>query len=139
LYPLCMQAFAKAPYFSPLTEAAFIQQYEGARPVLEYGLSFIAMHGEVAAGFVLAYPDYAAPERKAVIIKTIARHPERPVPGLTKSMVNSVYNAARQSGYSRAIHAFMHESNRSVLRSEAYGGKPLRRYAVFVKSLYGNE
>ncbi len=135
LYPLCMSAFGDAPYFSPLPEDDFISQYEAARPLLGPGLSFIAHQGEAAVGFILAYPDLLAPERKTIVIKTLAKHPGRRIPGLTRYLVDTVYCEAARQGYARAIHAFMHDDNHSVKRSDDYGATTFRRYALFAKRI----
>jgi hypothetical protein len=50
-------------------------------------------------------------------------------------MVEKLYNTAWHQGYRRAIHAFMHQSNRSVQRSAEFGGRLLRSYALFAKDV----
>ena len=139
LYPLCLQAFARAPYFSPISEEAFIAQYEAARPLLEAGLSNIALCEEKAVAFLLAYPDQLNRDETIVVAKTVARHPEARIPGLVKSLADVLYNTAGSKGYTHAVHAFMHDANQSVQRSEEFGGTLLRSYALFAKSLNPDE
>ena len=43
--------------------------------------------------------------------------------------------AARALGYTRVIHALMHEDNRSLRLSEQYGTAVMRRYTLFARPL----
>jgi hypothetical protein len=135
LYPLCMRAFALAPYFTPVTEQLFARQYESARPLLQDGLSYIALHEGRGAAFIFAYADTLRTDLKTAVIKTIARDPESGVPGLITSMADTLYQAAWENGYRSVVHAFMHDNNRSVQRSQEFGGTILRSYALYAKSL----
>jgi hypothetical protein len=132
LHGLCMEAFAGAPCFSPLDEGDFVSQYSKAAPMLAAGLSYTARRDGQIIAFVFAYPDK---EHNAIVIKTIARHPTVWVPVLMQTLLNIVCNNAFQQGYKHAIHAFMHDQNRSVEHSSRFGGKLLRRYALFAKTV----
>ena len=69
-----------------------------------------------------------------LIVKTLAVRPGRAYAGLGAWLLAEVHRSARQLGYTRAIHALMHESNRSKNLSAHYA-QPLRRYALFSKKL----
>lgn len=132
IHELCMLAFAKAPYFSPINQADFIKLYRQAAPAIAAGLSYTAWQATQLQAFIFAYPDVA---KQAVVIKTIARHPKSPYIGLAKLLGDTVCVRARALGLRTAIHAYMHDDNRSVVRSQQYGSTVIRRYALFRKEL----
>ena len=91
-----------------------------------------------AVGIAFTTPDVlelarGAPPRTA-ILKTLAVLPEPTYSGLGSLMTDRTHAAARALGYDRVIHALMHESNRSR-KISSHTGQPLRRYALFGRSL----
>jgi hypothetical protein len=132
LHSLCMEAFAGAPYFSPLAESEFVKQFSKIGSLLSAGFSYTARQNDKVIAFVFAYPDT---ERNAIVIKTIARHPTIWVRDLMHTLLDIVCVNAYKKGFTQAVHAFMHDHNRSLKHSSDFGGKLLRRYALFAKVL----
>lgn len=137
LYPLIGCAFSNNLYYSPVSETDFYRQYHAAKPLMDAGLSCIAISENKAVAFALAYPDLTDETKQAIIFKTIARHPDTNISGLVPAVRNTVFSAAWRNGFQRVIHAFMQDSNRSVMHSREVGGTVIRRYALFAKKLEG--
>jgi len=130
--------FREALLYTPLPEQAFAAQYQRIRRYLRTELVFIAEHRDRAVGVAFTTPDVlelarGAPLRTA-ILKTLAVLPDPTYSGLGSLMTDRTHAAARALGYDRVIHALMHESNRSR-KISAHTGQPLRRYALFGRSL----
>jgi len=138
IYGVAEVAFREAFLYTPLPEQAFAMQYQRIRQYLRPELVLIAEHGERAVGFAFTIPDVlerarGVPSRTA-IIKTLAVVPDRTYAGLGSLLSGRSHAAAGALGYDRVIHALMHESNKSRNIS-AHTGQPLRRYALFGRSL----
>ena len=132
VYVLCIEAFKNNALYSPVGESYFIQKYIGLKDLLDPAFVLLAEHEGELAGLYFCLPDLYA---HRVIVKTIAKHPDCHVKGLIDIMGKMLYEAAYAKGYSRFIHAYMHEHNRSRTVSENFHGQVTREYAVFVKQL----
>ncbi len=101
-------------------------------------LVLLAEHAGQPVGYVFTVPDYAQAARgekvTTVIVKTLAVLPGRQHAGLGAWLLAEVHAAARGLGFTRAIHALMHETNKSRNLSAHYA-KTIRRYTLFSKRL----
>jgi GNAT superfamily N-acetyltransferase len=138
VYAISLASFQKNFLYSPLEEADFLAQY---RKILRYfrpELMLIAERNEQPVGFLFALPDVLKPKRQepndTVIIKTVAVIPECAAIGLGTLLVARAQEAARELGFKRAIHALMHESNRSRNIS-LHSAVTMRRYTLFSRPL----
>ncbi|HEX4948837.1 MAG TPA: N-acetyltransferase, partial [Blastocatellia bacterium] len=99
-------------------------------------LILIAEHNGRAVGFVFAMPDWWQAQRgepmDTFIVKTVAALPM--YTGLGTLLVARCHESGARLGFRRAIHALMHEDNKSRRISQHYS-QPLRRYALFAKQL----
>ena len=124
--------------YAPLAEAEFIAQYRALRPHVRADLVFIAEHRGEPIGFIFAIPDLLQARRgqpiDTVIIKTVAVLPEHAGAGLGGLLVARVQEIARDLGYTRVIHALMHEVSHSGKISRHYA-RTMRRYALFARTL----
>lgn len=139
LHPALLRAFAQNPYFAPISLADFLTLY---RPLLTHadpGLILLAERGGAPVGVVLGLPDVAQAGRgeavDTVVVKTLAVVPEARGLGLGGALVRAVHEAARARGLTSAVHALMHEGNRSVGISGRHPGRVVRRYALLGRSL----
>ena len=139
LHPVLLRAFAQNPYFAPISLPAFFALY---RPLLTHadpGLVLLAERGGAVVGVVLGLPDLAQAGRgeavDTVVVKTVAAAPEARGMGLGAVLVRAVHEAARARGLTRAIHALMHEANRSVGISDRHPARVIRRYALLGRDL----
>jgi GNAT superfamily N-acetyltransferase len=138
LYPVVMAAFAHAPLFAPITEAEFLAQYAPLRAYVQPELVALAEQGAELVGFLLAVPDLAQAQRgqavDTVVLKTLAVLPGVGGVGLGTHLAAFVHTRAHALGYRYAIHALMHEANRSRHISE-FNAVPFRGYTLFARAL----
>jgi len=85
-------------------------------------------------GYMFALPNILESPVRTVILKTVAVLPERTGAGLGAVLIDRVQQISRELGYTRTIHALMHESNRSRNISR-HTATPFRRYTLFAKPL----
>ncbi len=136
IYPLCMEAFRQARYFSPVSEGVFVAQYMRLLPIIEPGLTLVAIGRDgLPRAFFLALPDALDPTGKTAVLKTVAKHPDSKTPGLIETMVETFNGHAYSLGYRQVIHAFMHGRARSVVHSTARGSEAIRTYALFARDI----
>lgn len=138
LYQLSLVSFRQNFLYTPISESEFMAQYSQIKPYIDPNLILVAEHQQRRVGFLFAIPNLEQAKRgeaiNTAIIKTVAVLPERQYAGLGNVLVENVQAIAHQLGYSRAIHALMHEENKSRNLSRHYA-TPMRRYALFSKQL----
>jgi len=138
IYRVAVTSFRKAFLYTPLSEAAFTTQYRAIRPLVRPELVLLAEKEGEPVGFAFSVPDALEAARgappKTVIFKTLAILPDRAYSGLGSLLADRTHRAARDLGYTRVIHALIHESNHSRAMSERTG-HTIRRYALFARAL----
>ncbi|MGB8356212.1 MAG: GNAT family N-acetyltransferase [Chthoniobacteraceae bacterium] len=138
IYAISRESFQNNFLYTPISEEAFIAQYEPIRAHINPGLVIIADCGNGPIGYVFAIPNLAQAARgeavDTVVLKTVAVLPGRMNAGLGGVLVARCQQAARSLGYSRVIHALMHESNSSLNLSGHYA-TPFRRYTLYSRPL----
>lgn len=138
IYAVSAVSFCNNFLYTPIAEAEFLAQYRAILPAVRSELVLIAEAEDRAVGFIFAVPDLKQAERgrpiDTVIVKTLAVLPERARAGLGSLLLATCQRRARELGYTRAIHALMHEQNVSRNLSRHYA-QPMRRYALFGKVL----
>ncbi|MFT3785930.1 MAG: GNAT family N-acetyltransferase [Tepidisphaeraceae bacterium] len=135
IHELSLAAFASNYLYSPLPREAFVAQYAKVRSLLQPGLALLAEAKGELLGFAFAIGNAldTTPGR-TVIVKTVAVRPGRRSAGLGSVLIDLVRRRAKELGYTRAIHALMHDDN--ISRKIGAGqAKLLRRYALFAKQL----
>jgi GNAT superfamily N-acetyltransferase len=141
VYPVVVASFAQSLLASPISEDAFVAQYRPLEPLLAPELAQIAEdEGDSrVVGFLLVLPDWLQAQRGALIntaiVKTIAVLPEYSQRGLGILLGERAQVAGRALGYTRAIHALMHEGAVSRRLSASYHGRVIRRYTLYTKAL----
>lgn len=133
LCELSNSAFLNNPFFTPVDKEAFIGKYTQMLPLVDKRLTLVARKKQVPAAFLFSYRDPRQPD--TLVIKTAAKHPDYELPGLMTNMARLLFRNIAGMGFTRAIHAFMHEENRSLLRSREFGGTILRSYALLSKKI----
>ncbi|MFO1452478.1 MAG: hypothetical protein U1F61_30205 [Opitutaceae bacterium] len=138
IYDVSIESFQENYLYTPLPAEAFLGQYLPLQSRVVPELVLLAEKESHPMGYVFAVPDLAQAARgervDTFIVKTLAVRPGRACAGLGAWLLAEVHQAARALGYRRAIHALMHESNRSRNLSAHYA-RTIRRYALFSKSL----
>ena len=134
IYKVSALAFQHNFLYTPISEAEFIAQYEPIKPFVQPELVWLAEQNQQTVGYVFALPNALQAVIDTFIIKTVAVLPERQFAGLGSFLVARSHEIAASLGYKRAIHALMHEANKSRNISGHYS-QPMRRYALFGKTL----
>jgi hypothetical protein len=140
IYDLSLVSFRNNYLYTPLGETEFLGQYQRVLPYVRPELTVLAHEADgTLAGFLFALPDLSEAQRgetlRTVIVKTAAVLPGREWAGLGMLLLDQCQKAARAAGFTRAIHALMHESNSSRNVSGAYAGRPIRRYTLYARRL----
>lgn len=138
IHALSLTSFRHNFLYTPIDQAEFIAQYLPIQPYLQPELVLLARHQGELVGFLFAVPDVLQAQRgqpiDTVIIKTVAVLPGRTYAGLGTYLVDQGQAIAQQLGYTRALHALMHETNTSRHISDRYA-YPIRRYTLYVRQL----
>jgi GNAT superfamily N-acetyltransferase len=138
IFHLSLAAFSGNFLYTPISEAEFMAQQRAALAFVRPELVLLAERAGELAGFMFAIPDVLQLTRTGavdtVILKTMAVDPALSGMGLGGVLMDDVQRAARTLGFRRAIHALMHDSNRSKQISARYA-RTIRRYALYSKAL----
>ena len=138
IHEVSIVSFQDNYLYTPLPKEAFFAQYLAIRERVKTELVLIAEQAGRPVGYVFAIPDYAQAQRgepiTRVVIKTLAVLPDRANAGLGALLFGRAHEAAQRLGFTRAIHALMHETNNSRHLSARYA-HTFRRYTLFAKRL----
>jgi L-amino acid N-acyltransferase YncA len=137
IHSLSLESFADNFLYSPLPRAAFAEQYRRLGPLLRPEFALLAQRGPELLAFVFALPDAlerAGAATRTLIVKTVAVRAERRASGLGSVLIDLVRRRAADLGFTRAIHALIHDDN--VSRHIGAGqAELLRRYALYAREL----
>lgn len=140
IFTVAAASFRESFFAMPLDEPAFLAQYRPLRPCIQPDLVLLAERGEQLAGFVFALPDWLEARRSqvatTVVVKTLAVLPEYAGQGLATLLSACLQERAVGLGFTRAIHALMHERNVSRRVSERFRGHIFRRYTLYARPLH---
>jgi hypothetical protein len=134
MHALAQGAFRHAFLFSPIAREKFVEQYARVLPLLRPELVQLAEQGDELVAFLFALPDALESAPRTVILKTVAARRGRAAAGLASLLAARAAAAARAMGFTRAIHALMHEANVSRNWS-ARSARVMRRYALMGRAL----
>jgi GNAT superfamily N-acetyltransferase len=138
IHQLSLISFRRNILYTPIESTEFVAQYSQIIPYVQPQLVLMAEQDKQLVGFLFAIPDLLQAQRgdsiNTVIIKTVAVLPGRHYAGLGNVLVAQVQAIAHQLGYTRAIHALMHDGNNSRNLSDRYA-HTIRRYTLFSKRL----
>jgi GNAT superfamily N-acetyltransferase len=140
VHALSLLSFRDNFLYTPISAADFLAQYAPLRPHMRPDLVLLAeRHGELI-GYIFAIPNLLQAQRgqplDTVIVKTMAVHADHGGLGLGGVLMARCHQAARAAGFTRAIHALFHESNRSG-RISRHTARVIRRYTLFARPLGG--
>jgi len=138
IHELSLASFARNYLYTPIGRDEFLAQYRPIERALDPRLVLIAERGAELAGFLFALPDLlearrGAPVRTA-ILKTMAVRPGRRYAGLGAWLAAECHVRAAAAGFTRVVHALMHDANVSAATSRR-SARVLRRYALYARTL----
>ena len=138
IFLLSLAAFDRNFLYTPIPEREFMAGNRALLPFVRPELVLLAERAGDLVGFMFALPDVLQARRgepvDTVILKTMAVDTSCRRLGLGGVLMDDVQRAARALGFRRAIHALMHDSNRSKTLSDRYA-RAIRRYTLFSRPL----
>jgi GNAT superfamily N-acetyltransferase len=138
VHELSLQAFAGNFLYTPITQVEFLAMYAPIRPHLRPELILLAEKDSRLIGFIFGMPDLIQAQRgqsiDTAIAKSMAVRPGSTGGGLGTVLMDQFHQAARGLGFTRVIHALMHEDNRS-LKISSHFGQPIRQYTLYAREL----
>ncbi|HLT88762.1 MAG TPA: hypothetical protein VKZ57_14320 [Sphingobacterium sp.] len=135
LYPFLLESFKQNFLYTPISESSFLEKYLPLRPVLKPGFVQIAEYEGRIVGVLLGTDDLLNPASKTLIIKTLARSPERLYRGLGLVLVDEFYQKGISQKYQQIIFAFMIDEGDATPLSDQYNGQLLKTYTLYGKSI----
>ena len=136
MFALCAESFQYNFLFTPISEHDFIAKNLPVEPYLEPDLLWLACDAnENIVGFIFALPDHENASTKTAIVKTLCRLPGAAYYWVVPALCNQLTQSARQRGYQRLIHAFMHKQNASMCVSARFSGLAFKEYVLLGKRL----
>jgi len=137
MHEVATRSFRDSYLYTPLGAQDFAELYRPILPLVEPRLVSIAEHAGRTVGFCFCVPDVTERARlgrvESAVLKTFAVLPG--YSGLGGVLAARTNAAARELGFTRVIHALMHEDN---VRSRALSdrsAREIRRYALFERRL----
>lgn len=138
IHALSVDAFARNFLFTPVSREEFVAQYRPIERYVDPRLVLVGERGGELGGFLFAVPDLLQAQRGAkvdtVVVKTVAVRPGRAYAGLGAWLAAECHGRAAQAGFTRAVHALMHDANNSANISRRYA-QVLRRYTLYARKL----
>ncbi len=140
LYQVSLASFSNNFLYTPIGESEFTRQYRALLPFVRPGFISIVEDDAGPIGFMFAIPDALEAARTSdgfistLIVKTVAVAPRWRGAGVGSMLLHHTHALARQQGFTRVIHALMHETNASQHMS-GDRAVTIRRYALFAKPL----
>lgn len=138
IHEISVAAFRNNFLYSDISREEFIGMYTRLQPYVHPELVLFAERKGRPVGFIFAVPDMHRIQRghpaDTVILKSMAVVPELNGRGVGAWLMAQVSSNARKLGYRRAIHALMHENNRSRGMSSRYGVE-MRQYTLYSRKL----
>jgi GNAT superfamily N-acetyltransferase len=138
LYRVSIESFAENLLYTSISESEFVHLYRRILPVVRPELVVLAEIDRDPVGFLFAIPDALEAARtgrdaRTIIVKTLAVVPRWRGIGLGRQLFARVNAVATGLGFTRAIHALMHDGN--VSQRISGDARTIRRYALYAKAL----
>ncbi len=136
LHSFLSEAFQTNFLYTPIEKQDFIAKYLEYKPVLNSDFVLLAEDSlRKTIGVIFCIEDLLNQKEKSLIIKTIARHPDKKWRGIGHLMGQQIYTTAHQKGFKSIIHAFMKEGGTSSKPSDVFFGKPFKKYRLYEKTI----
>lgn len=129
-------AFRSNFLYTPIDKNEFIQKYGETKRFIDPEFVILAEDAEEnLIGYFFCINDFYNKKEKSLIVKTVARHPDKKWSGTGHVMANMICRRAFQKQYTSVIHSFMHEEGTSVAMSKNFSAITFKNYVLFGKDL----
>lgn len=136
IYQFNLIAFTKNEFYTPISEERFLEKYLPLKALIQPDLVRIAEDKTGAMiGYIFCFLNILDQTEKQLIIKTIARRPDKQWRGLGQTLASEVIRYAKGIGCSSIIHAYMYHDGTSAPVSANNNGEHWAHYVLFVKNL----
>lgn len=139
IYNVSVKSFCRNPFYTPIDEDNFIEQYTPFIEMVDDELILLAEKDGEEIGFLFAIPDFNEMQTKGkmstLILKTIAVLPEYEDMAIGNVMTRMIAKKAIEKGFEDWIFAFMFKDNTSQKLAERNGTQTMREYVLFGKDL----
>lgn len=136
LYDFNTVAFKSNFLYTPITRQQFIEKYTATKKIIDPEFVLLAEDGDKnLIGYIFCVNNFFNLNAKSLIIKTVARHPDKKWSGLGHVLGNLVYGKAAKLNYQSAIHAFVIEEGTSTKLSKNFSGTIYKNYALYGKEI----
>ena len=138
IYDVVTESFRDAFMYTPLDRESYRNMYAPLLKAVDPRLMLVARRQGKVVGFVFSPPDLLQrnyqDEVDTIVIKTIAILPRPELSGLGRVLIVDLLANALEMGFTTAISALMHTTNRSQRISSDCAG-PMRGYSIFARKL----
>ena len=129
-------AFKKNFLYTPVDKEDFIKKYRETKGLINSDFAIMAEdRNNELIGYFFCIDDKLNTKEKSLIIKTIARHPDKIYAGLGHVIGNMIYREAAKQDYKSIIHAFMYEAGTSTTISKNFSGDIYKNYVLYGRSI----
>ncbi len=136
LYSLINDSFESNFLFSPISREYFNRKYLSIQALIDPEYVIIAEDNEKnIIGFIFCYRDLYNTEQKNLIVKTLARSPEKKWSGLGLILSMHLAHRAKQNDFDSLIYAYLKEDANSQYTSNVFGGSSYKKYALYGKEI----
>lgn len=140
LYDFNLIAFQKNFLYTPIDKESFVAKYMPIQKLVQADFVLLAEdENKELLGYFFCVPDFYNSNEKSLIIKTIARHPDKKWHGLGHVLGNEIYRNAVTQGFQSVIHAFMYDTGFSTTITKNFSGERFKNYFLYGKNLNENE
>jgi L-amino acid N-acyltransferase YncA len=128
-------AFDAAFLYTPIDKTEFVEKYKKILPLMRDELVILAEQDNRIVGMIFCIPEPRDPERKQMIVKTLARLPNPEFKGMGEVLCQILVNQALDLGFNQMIHALMRVDNASMRTSDHFWGSIFREYVLMYRTL----
>ena len=136
LYNFNAVAFQTNHLYTPIEKKDFFEKYAAAKRIINPDFVRLAEseNGELL-GYFFCVQDFYNQQEKSLILKTIARHPDKKWAGMGHVIANQIYRKAVEQGFQSVIHAFMFDDGYSTTISKNFSGERFKNYHLYEKNV----
>ncbi|MEY4903394.1 MAG: hypothetical protein RLZZ292_1209 [Bacteroidota bacterium] len=134
LYAFNSAAFQTNHLYTPIEKSVFIEKYAATKRIINPDFVRLAEDSEGnLLGYFFCVQDLYNTTEKSLILKTIARHPDKKWAGMGHVIGNQIYRKAAEQGFQSIIHAFMFDEGYSTTISKNFSGERFKNYHLYGK------
>ncbi len=129
-------AFQSNFLYTPINKDAFIKKYEETISIINPAFVIIAEDDKKnLVGYIFCVDDFFNKKEKSLILKTVARHPDKKWSGTGHVLGKMICEKAIDNNYKSIIHSFMYEEGTSNKMSKTFSGNIFKYYVLYGKDL----